>query len=134
MKRLISLKYNKGIVSKRNHTYQNGAIMLNSETIARMESEQRKWLSQQGNRAREIIRLSQEPPEYSPMSKDFQRFAIIGSVEFDQPIIRTALFFDSGHSGRHEIIIGSNEAKWDCGWYNGMDELSHLIPPVRTTY
>jgi hypothetical protein len=108
--------------------------MLSSETIARMTPEQKRWMSQQGNRAREIIRLAQEPPEYSPLHKDFQRFAIIGSVEFDQPIIRTALFFGSGCSGRHEIIIGSNDAKWSRGWYNGMDELAHLIPPVRATY
>ena len=105
--------------------------MLTPETIARMTAEQKQWLSQQGNRAREIIRLAQEPPMYSPIPKDLQRFAIVGSVEFDKPIIRTALFFGSGHSGRHEIIVGSNEAKWSHGWYNGIDELAHLIPPVR---
>lgn len=108
--------------------------MLNKETLSRMLPDQIRCLSQQGVRAREIIRLSQEPPEYSPIPRDFQRFAIIGSVEFDQPIIRTALFFGSGHSGRHRIIVGSNEAEWSYGWYNGMDRLAHLIPPVRACY
>lgn len=78
--------------------------------------------------------LSQEPREFSLLNKDLQRFAIIGSLEFDKPMIRTALFFNAGHAGRHEIIIGSNEARWDYGWYNGMDELAHLIPPVRSVY
>ena len=105
--------------------------MLSPEIISRMTTDQKRWLSQQGNRAREIIRLSQEPPPYSPIPKEFQRFAIIGSVEFDKPMVRTALFFDSGHSGRHKIIVGNNEANWEHGWYNGLTELAHLIPPVR---
>lgn len=108
--------------------------MLNPETIARMTLEQKRWLSRQGNRAREIIRLAQEPPEYSPIPKDFQRFAIIGSVEFDKPIVRTALFFGAGHNGRYRTIVGSNEAEWQTGWLNGVRDLAALIPPTRISY
>lgn len=106
--------------------------MLSPEIIARMEAEQRKWLSQQGNRARELIRLAQEPPEYLPIPKQFQRFAIVGSLEFDKPMVRTALFFNTGHSGRYQTIVGSNEAGWKSGWLNGVHDLAELIPPVRS--
>ena len=108
--------------------------MLNPKTIARMTTEQKRWLSQQGNRARELIRLTQEPPEYMPIPKQFQRFAIIGSLEFNKPIIRTALFFSCEHTGRYQTIVGNNEAEWQTGWYNGIDNLAHLIPPVRVIY
>lgn len=105
--------------------------MLNAETLSKMTSEQRKWLSQQGNRARELIRLAQEPPEYLPVLKPFQRFAIVGSLEFDKPIVRTALFFDCGHVGRYQTVVGHNEAEWRTGWYNGVHGLAELIPPPR---
>lgn len=108
--------------------------MLTPETIARMTKEQKLWLSQQGNRAREIIRLSQEPQEYMPIPKQFQRFAIIGSLEFDKPMVRTALFFDCGHMGRYQTIVGNNEIEWQTGWYNGIDNLAHLIPPAKMFY
>jgi hypothetical protein len=99
-----------------------------------MRPEQRKWLSQQGNRARELIRLAQEPPEYLPVPKAFQRFAIIGSLEFDEPRIRTALFFDCGHVGRYRVVIGSNPQPGTTGWYNGLHDLAAMIPPPRIIY
>lgn len=105
--------------------------MLPPEILAKMAFEQRKWLSQQGNRARELIRLAQEPSDYLPVSKAFQRFAIVGSLEFDTPLVRTALFFDCGHTGRYRTVVGSNEAEWRTGWGNGVRDLAALIPPPR---
>lgn len=105
--------------------------MLSPEIIARMTPEQRRHLSQQGNRARELIRLAQEPPDYLPVPKAFQRFAIIGSLEFDEPRIRTALFFDCGHTGRYRIVIGTKPQPGTTGWYNGLHHLAAMIPPPR---
>ena len=105
--------------------------MLSPEIIAKMEPEKRKWLSQQGNRARELIRLAQEPPDYLPVPKAFQRFAILGSVEFDKPIVRTALFFDCGHMGWYRQMVGTQYQDKTVGWYNGVHDLATMIPPPR---
>lgn len=105
--------------------------MLSPEIIAKMTPEQRKWLSQQGNRARELIRLAQEPPDYLPVPKAFQRFAIIGSLEYDQPMVRTALFFDCGHVGRYRTVIGTVPQQGTTGWYNAVHHLAERIPPPR---
>lgn len=99
-----------------------------------MTPDQRRWLSQQGNRARELIRLSQEPPDYLPVPKAFQRFAIIGSLEFDAPIVRTALFFDCGHTGRYQTLIGAGGQSIETGWYNGVHDLAELVPPPRVMF
>jgi hypothetical protein len=105
--------------------------MLSDNIIKKMMPEQRKWLSRQGNRARELIRLAQEPPEYLPTPKAFQRFAIIGSLEFDEPKVRTALFFDCGHTGWYRIVIGTKPQPETTGWYNGIQQLASLIPATR---
>jgi hypothetical protein len=109
--------------------------MLDPLIIARMNPERRKIMSQQGNRARELIRLSQEPPEYMPIDLcDFKRFVIIGDVSYDKPRIVTGLFFDAGHTGRYELLINGRTEGVPAGWYNGIHKLAERLPSPRATY
>ena len=81
-----------------------------------------------------LLKLAQEPPDYLPAPKAFQRFVIIGSLEFDKPMVRTALFFDCGHVGRYRTVIGTKPQPGTTGWYNAIHDLAATIPPPRGTY
>jgi len=109
--------------------------MLSPEIIARMTPERRKLLSVQGNRAREIIRLSQEPSEFMPFDPcAFKRFAIIADLSYDKPRIVTGLFFDAGHTGRYELLINGRTEGVPAGWYNGIHKLAERLPSPRAMY
>jgi len=109
--------------------------MLTPEIIARMTPERRKIISREGNRARALIRLSNEPPEYMPIDpRAFKRFVIIGDVSYDQPRIITGLFFDRGHTGRYELLINGRQNGEPAGWYNGVQKLAERLPQPRAQY
>jgi hypothetical protein len=104
--------------------------MFGAEAFNRMTPEQRKRISMLGVQARELKRLSQEPPIYSPIPDGLQLAALFLDFRLAQPMATHVLLFDAGYKNRYELIPNNNVKPGLIGWHDAVRKGASRTRPL----
>ncbi len=106
--------------------------MIGANVFARMTPEQKRYISLQGVKAKELKRLAQEPGIYRPIPEGLQLAAFFLDFRCDEPRANHVFLFEAGYAKRYEWMMNNNQKDGLIGWHDAVRHgASHIRSLIR---